>query len=105
MMSRSDLQPPWSEVDFQPGDNTLFLGDAADLMLEVTDEEIAQVRKAFEACDPNGDDYIDRKGFHALLEKLDGDVTQEESLLDFKVADADGDGRIGFNEFTAWWTG
>jgi len=35
---------------------------------------------------------------------LDGDVSREECLLDFEVADTAGDGYIEFKEFVAWWT-
>ena len=42
--------------------------------------------------------------FHALLIQLDGDVSREECLLDFDVADTEGDGYIGFKEFVVWWT-
>ena len=48
--------------------------------------------------------FIDQDEFHALLEKLDGDVSRAECLLDFEVADTEGDGYIGFKEFVVWWT-
>jgi len=73
-------------------------------MAKLTDEEIAELRKTFESCDPNGDGFIDRQEFHSLLRKLDGDVSPEECLLDFEVADTEGDGYIGFKEFIVWWT-
>jgi calcium-binding protein CML len=73
-------------------------------MAELTDTQIAELREAFASCDPNSDGFIDREEFHALLVKLDGDVTRAESLLDFEVADTEGDGFIGFKEFIAWWT-
>ena len=57
-----------------------------------------------EVCDLNGDGFIDREEFHALLEELDGNVSREECLLDFEVADTEGDGYIGFKEFIVWWT-
>ena len=73
-------------------------------MTLLTETEIAESRKAFEACDLNGDGFIDQDEFHALLEKLDGDVSRAECLLDFEVADTEGDGYIGFKEFVVWWT-
>ena len=39
-----------------------------------------------------------------LLMRLDGNVSRAECLLDFEVADTEGDGYIGFKEFVAWWT-
>ncbi|HXR91320.1 MAG TPA: EF-hand domain-containing protein [Steroidobacteraceae bacterium] len=74
-------------------------------MAALTETELAQLRQTFESCDPNGDGFIDREEFHALLRKLDGDVSREECLLDFEVADTEGDGFIGFKEFVIWWTG
>ena len=73
-------------------------------MAPLTDPELAELRKTFESCDPNGDGFIDREEFHSLLNKLDGDVSREESLLDFEAADTTGDGYIEFREFVTWWT-
>jgi calcium-binding protein CML len=72
-------------------------------MAELTDAEIAELRKVFESRDLNGDGFIDREEFHALLQDLEGDVSREECLLDFEVADTEGDGYIGFKEFIVWW--
>jgi Ca2+-binding EF-hand superfamily protein len=69
-----------------------------------TNEDMTALRRAFESCDPNGDGFIDQKEFHALLNKLDGEVSIAEAQLDFEVADTEGDGYIGFKEFIVWWT-
>jgi len=71
---------------------------------DMVENDIAETRRVFELCDLNGDGYIDRDEFHVLLEKLDGDVSPAESLLDFEIADTAGDGYIEFKEFVAWWT-
>jgi Ca2+-binding EF-hand superfamily protein len=73
-------------------------------METLTDNVIANTRRVFEACDLNGDGFLDRQEFHVLLEALDGDVSRAESLLDFEAADTAGDGYIEFKEFVAWWT-
>ena len=73
-------------------------------MATLTEAHIAESRRVFDLCDLNGDGFIDRDEFHVLLEKLDGDVSQAECLLDFEVADTTGDGYIEFREFVAWWT-
>jgi calcium-binding protein CML len=73
-------------------------------MANPTDNLIAHTRKVFDACDLNGDGYLDRTEFHVLLQALDGDVSVEELLLDFEVADTAGDGYIEFKEFVVWWT-
>ena len=73
-------------------------------MAALNDKVIANTRKVFEACDLNGDGFLDQDEFHVLIEALDGDVSREESLLDFEAADTAGDGYIEFREFVAWWT-
>jgi Ca2+-binding EF-hand superfamily protein len=73
-------------------------------MAALNDKVIANTRKVFEACDLNGDGFLDQNEFHVLLEALDGDVSREELLLDFEAADTTGDGYIEFREFVAWWT-
>jgi Ca2+-binding EF-hand superfamily protein len=73
-------------------------------MGQLTEAELTQLRSEFDACDSNGDGYIDREEFLALLRKLDGDVSREERDLDLEIADTEGDGFIGFKEFVVWWT-
>src|SRR3954468_4175121 len=63
--------------------------------------DIAETRIVFEWCDINGDGVIDQDEFHALLQRLEGDVTRAECQLDFEVVDTSGDGYIAFNEFVA----
>jgi calmodulin len=73
-------------------------------MTPLSENAIANTRKVFEACDLNGDGFLDQGEFHVLLQALDGDVSREEMLLDFEVADTTGDGYIEFREFMTWWT-
>jgi len=79
-------------------------GIRGDLMSGMNDKELGELRKTFDEFDLNGDGFINPEEFHALLIKLDGDVSREECLLDFDVADSEGDGYIGFKEFVVWWT-
>jgi len=77
------------------------------IMATLTEIDIVDMldsRKVFDACDLNGDGFIDTTEFHLLLVQLDGDVTSAECQLDFEAADTEGDGYIGFKEFVAWWT-
>ena len=55
--------------------------------LSLNEIEITASRKIFDACDLNGDGFIDQQEFHELLKVLDGDVSREECLLDFEAAD------------------
>ena len=73
-------------------------------MSGLSDKELAELRRTFDSYDRNGDGFINPEEFHALLIELDGEVSREECLLDFEVADTEGDGYIGFKEFVAWWT-
>jgi calcium-binding protein CML len=73
-------------------------------MAMLTEAQISESREIFDACDVNGDGFIDSTEFRALLEVLDGDVSSAECQLNFEVADTEGDGYIGFKEFVAWWT-
>ena len=73
-------------------------------MAELTPEELERLRRTFESFDLNHDGFIDVNEFHALLLKLERDVTQGECLLDFEEADTEGDGFVGFKEFVVWWT-
>jgi calcium-binding protein CML len=73
-------------------------------MMTLTDIDISESRKVFDACDLNGDGFIDTIEFRVLLERLDGDVSSAECQLNFEAADTEGDGYIGFKEFVAWWT-
>src|SRR5688572_22022329 len=89
----------------QTGRRLLFHGRKGEtLMATLTETDIAESRRVFELCDLNGDGFIDQDEFHVLLERLDGDVSRAECLLDFEVADTAGDGYIEFREFVAWWT-
>ena len=64
-------------------------------MSVLNDKELAELRQTFDSCDLDGDGFINPEEFHVLLIKLDGDVSREECLLDFDVADTEGDGYIG----------
>ena len=72
--------------------------------VKLDDIEITASRKVFDACDLNGDGFLDPREFLVLLNALDGDVSPAECQLDFEVADTAGDGYIEFREFVEWWT-
>ena len=63
-------------------------------METLSEKVIADSRRIFEACDLDGDGFLDRDEFHGLLKCLDGDVSRAECLLNFEYADTAGDGYI-----------
>jgi Ca2+-binding EF-hand superfamily protein len=67
--------------------------------------DLADLKRRFDICDPNGDGLIDLDEFHELLIELDGDVSREECELDFLAVDTNEDGHISFDEFSVWWLG
>ena len=66
--------------------------------------DLRVLRESFDACDSNTDGWIVSAEFHALLLRLDSDLSRDEALLAFESTDADGDGAISFEEFMRWWT-
>jgi Ca2+-binding EF-hand superfamily protein len=74
-------------------------------MKDLSTDQLAELRESFDGCDSNGDGWIIVGEFAALLVALDQDLTDDECLLAFEMTDADGDGKISFEEFMGWWTG
>jgi len=63
-------------------------------MTEPAVPELEELERGRNACDPNGDGFIDCEEFHQLLIRLDGDVSRAECELDFQIVDVDEDGYI-----------
>ena len=73
-------------------------------MATLTETDLCESRKAFDACDRNGDGFIDSAEFSALLREFDADFSSAECQLNFEAVDTEGDGYIGFKEFVVWWS-
>lgn len=68
--------------------------------------DAAEVRKAFDKFDSDGDGFITAKEFHRAMAEL-GDVHYTESMAQAVINQKDGnaDGRLSFDEFLEMHTG
>jgi Ca2+-binding EF-hand superfamily protein len=73
-------------------------------MQDMDTDQLAELRQTFDSCDGNGDGRIASAEFAAVLQALDQDLSDDECLLAFELADADGSGSIDFEEFLRWWS-
>jgi Ca2+-binding EF-hand superfamily protein len=62
------------------------------------------LRTAFERFDSDGNGYIDESEFAALVKSLGVDFSAEKLRVAFLAIDVNGNERIEFGEFRAWWT-
>jgi Ca2+-binding EF-hand superfamily protein len=67
-------------------------------------EQLAELREDFKYNDADHDGHIDLAEFRALLEALEGGMSDAEIQTGFNEIDLDHDGAIRFDEFVAWWT-
>lgn len=67
-------------------------------------EEIDELREAFDYNDRDADGRIQLDEFSAMLDELEADMTRQEVEIGFKDIDTNDDGLIDFAEFVAWWT-
>lgn len=74
-------------------------------MQDLDTDPLAEMRRSFASIDTDGDGRIAGAEFSALLHALDQELSDDECLLAFELADADGDGSISFEEFMVWWSG
>ena len=64
---------------------------------------LKELREAFEQFDRDKNGCIDRDEFKELVDSLDPGMTDEQIEIGFGTVDANGNGRIEFGEFLAWW--
>jgi len=66
-------------------------------------EVLQELREDFESADDDQDGYIDFAEFTGLMDGLGADMSGTELRIGFNEIDTNVDGRIGLQEFVAWW--
>ena len=69
-----------------------------------TDEQLDELREAFDYNDRDGDGMIQLDEFADMLDELDAGMTEADVRVGFQDIDTNDDGLIDFREFVAWWT-
>jgi Ca2+-binding EF-hand superfamily protein len=67
------------------------------------EEELDELREAFDYNDRDNDGRIQLDEFAAMLDELEADMSGNEIEIGFKDIDTNDDGLIDFGEFVAWW--
>jgi calmodulin/calcium-binding protein CML/plastin-2 len=67
------------------------------------EEELDELREAFDYNDRDSDGRIQLDEFAAMLDELEADMSQNDVEIGFKDIDTNDDGLIDFTEFVAWW--
>ena len=70
---------------------------------KLEDEELDEVREAFDYNDRDEDGLIDLEEFADMLDDLEADMSDAETRTGFREIDTNHDGKIDFGEFAAWW--
>ena len=68
-----------------------------------TEEELDELREAFDYNDRDGDGRIQLDEFSAMLDELEAQMTGGDIEIGFQDIDTNDDGLIDFQEFVAWW--
>lgn len=68
------------------------------------DEQLDELREAFDYNDRDKDGRIQLDEFSAMLDELEADMSPNEIEIGFKDIDTNDDGLIDFAEFVAWWS-
>ena len=68
-------------------------------MGNLSDEQIGELRKAFDVMDENKDGVVTKDELKKLLQGLGEEVTDEIVDEMINIADENGDGKVQFDEF------
>lgn len=69
-----------------------------------TDEQLDELREAFDYNDRDGDGMIQLDEFADMLDELEAGMSEADVRVGFQDIDTNDDGLIDFPEFVAWWT-
>jgi Ca2+-binding EF-hand superfamily protein len=67
------------------------------------EEELDELREAFDYNDRDGDGRIQLDEFASMLDELEAEMSQSDVEIGFKDIDTNDDGLIDFTEFVGWW--
>jgi calmodulin/calcium-binding protein CML/plastin-2 len=67
------------------------------------EEELDELREAFDYNDRDGDGRIQLDEFADMLDELEAEMSEKDVQIGFKDIDTNDDGLIDFQEFVAWW--
>ena len=68
-----------------------------------TEEELDELREAFDYNDRDSDGKIQLDEFSSMLDELEAGMSESDIEIGFKDIDTNDDGLIDFEEFVAWW--
>jgi len=68
------------------------------------EEELDELREAFDYNDRDNDGRIQIDEFAAMLDELEADMSRRDVEIGFKDIDTNDDGLVDFDEFVTWWT-
>jgi calmodulin/calcium-binding protein CML/plastin-2 len=71
---------------------------------KLSEEDLDELREAFDYNDRDGDGHIEIDEFAAMLDELEAGMSAAEVEIGFKDIDTNDDGLIDFREFTVWWS-
>ena len=68
-------------------------------MAKLSEDQVAELRKAFDVMDENKDGQVTKEELKKLLSNLGEEVTDEVVDEMISIADVNGDGKVNFEEF------
>mmetsp|Transcript_59250 Transcript_59250/g.94010 ORF Transcript_59250/g.94010 Transcript_59250/m.94010 type:complete len:148 (-) Transcript_59250:176-619(-) len=80
---------------------TVATDDDPNAQIDLTEEQMANIRQAFDAIDSNGNGTIEAKEFMMVMQALDISMTDAECEAIFDSCDLNKDKKIQFEEYVS----